>query len=474
MTDIPIVLSASGRVNTSPAVLLNELITLVASTNPGYTANLPGSLIEDISSTDVGALVVMDQAVTELINSLTPFGANAWLLLQLGQIYGVTVGQTVNTSVYVTFTGTVGFVIPKGFTVSDGTYQYVVQDGAVVGSTGISELTYCVSTTAGNFAVPANTVTHLVTSVPSTITLAVTNPQPGTPSSGSQTEAQYRAQVLQAGQAVATGMPAFLKTLLNNVPGVQPRLVAIQQQTGGGGWKVIVGGGDPYSVARAIYEAIFDISTLAGSKTFISGITNANPGVVTTTINHGLTTGQANVYIAGVLGMTGANGGPYTVTVLTPTTFSFGVNTTSLGTYTSGGIVTPNTRSVTVSIDDYPDTYAIPITIPPAQTVAIALTWNTNSINIVSPAAVSQAAIPALVTYINSLYVGQPINLFELQTTFQVAIANIVPPQQLTRMVFAVSIDGVGTPVETGTGIIAGDSESYFITNSSLITVSQG
>ena len=473
MTDIPIVLSSSGRVNTAPSVLLNELITLVAATNPGYTANLPGSLIEDISSTDVGALVVQDQAVTELINSLTPFGANAWLLVQLGKIYGVAIGQTVNTSVYVTFSGTVGFVIPKGFIVSDGTYQYVVQDGAVVGTTGISDLTYCVSTTAGNFAVPAHSVTQLITSVPSTITLTVDNPQPGTPSSGSQSEAQYRAQVLQAGLAVATGMPSLLKTLLNNVPGVQPRLVAIKQQDSGG-WKVIVGGGDPYSVARAIYEAIFDVSTLVGSTTEISGITNANPGVVTTTINHGLTTGQSNVYIAGVVGMTGVNGGPYTVTVLTPTTFSFGVNTSGSGTYTSGGIVTPNTRSIIVSIDDYPDTYTIPFVNPPVQTVAISLTWNTNSINIVSPAAVSQAAIPNLVAYINGLYVGQPINLFELQTTFQEAVANIVPPQQLTRMVFSVSIDGVGTAPVTGTGIIAGDPESYFVTNSSLITVSQG
>ena len=473
MTDIPIVLSSSGRVNTAPSVLLNELITLVAATNPGYTANLPGSLIEDISSTDVGALVVQDQAVTELINSLTPFGANAWLLVQLGKIYGVAIGQTVNTSVYVTFSGTVGFVIPKGFIVSDGTYQYVVQDGAVVGTTGISDLTYCVSTTAGNFAVPAHSVTQLITSVPSTITLTVDNPQPGTPSSGSQSEAQYRAQVLQAGLAVATGMPSLLKTLLNNVPGVQPRLVAIKQQDSGG-WKVIVGGGDPYSVARAIYEAIFDVSTLVGSTTEISGITNANPGVVTTTINHGLTTGQSNVYIAGVVGMTGVNGGPYTVTVLTPTTFSFGVNTSGSGTYTSGGIVTPNTRSIIVSIDDYPDTYTIPFVNPPVQTVAISLTWNTNSINIVSPAAVSQAAIPNLVAYINGLYVGQPINLFELQTTFQEAVANIVPPQQLTRMVFSVSIDGVGTAPVTGTGIIAGDPESYLVTNSSLITVSQG
>lgn len=75
--------------------------------------------------------------------------------------------------------------------------------------------------------------------------------------------------------------------------------------------------------------------------TVISGITKANPGVVTTTIPHGLHSGETGIYIAGVAGMTQANGGPYTATVISPTTFSFGVNTTAFGTWTSGGTVTP-------------------------------------------------------------------------------------------------------------------------------------
>ena len=473
MSDIPIVLTQAGRTNQAPAVLLQELIALVAATNPGYTANLPGSLIEDISSTDVGALVIQDQFVTELINSITPFGANAFILGQLGAIYGIMPGQTTNNSVYVVFSGSVGFVIPKGFTVSDGTYQYTVQDSGVISSSGTSQPLYCVATQQGTWSIPANSVNQLITSVPSTVTLSCNNPAVGTTSTGGETEANYRALVLQAGQAVATGFPSLLKTLLNNIPGVQNRLIAVQQQTGGG-WKVIVGGGDPYLVGGAIFNALFDISTLVGSQTFISGITKASPGVATTTINHGFVTGQSNVYIAGVVGMTGVNGGPYTVTVIDEKTFSFGVNTTGSGSYVSGGVATPNTRNVTVGINDYPDLYEVTFVNPPQQTVAISVTWNTNGTNVVSPAAVSQAAIPALVSYVNEIFVGQPINLFELQAVFQAAIANIIPPAQLTRMVFSVSINGVGTSPESGTGIIAGDIESYFQTSSNLITVTQG
>jgi hypothetical protein len=41
-------------------------------------------------------------------------------------------------------------------------------------------------------------------------------------------------------------------------------------------------------------------------------------------------------------------------------------------------------------------------------------------------------------------------------------------------MVFAVTIGGVGVSPESGTGIIAGDTQSYFITTASAITVTQG
>jgi hypothetical protein len=68
----------------------------------------------------------------------------------------------------------------------------------------------------------------------------------------------------------------------------------------------------------------------------ISSVTNANPGVVTTREAHGLSTGDT-VTISGVGGMTELNGNTYTVTVISPTTFSIGTNTTGYGTYLALG-----------------------------------------------------------------------------------------------------------------------------------------
>lgn len=477
MTDFPVSMTTSGAQPTPPADIRTALLNLVSATNPGYTANLPGSLIEDIASTDVGAISLCDSARVELINSMTPYGANLFVLNQLGQIYlgqGFQIGAPTNTSVFAVFAGSVGFAIQRGFVISDGVHQYTVQDPGIINSSGFSDPLFCLAVNPGSWAVPIGTVTTIVTSVPTAITLSVTNPNTGTPGGDAQTEADYRAQVLAAGLSASQGMGRYLKTLLDVVPGVQQRLVSVRQQGNTTGWEIIVGGGDPYDVANAIWQALFDVSNLVGSVINVTGITNATLGVVTTDLNHGFVTGQNDVHIAGVVGMTGVNGGPYTVTVLTEKTFTFGVNTTGSGSWVSGGIITPNNRNISVDIQDYPDTYQINFVNPPSQSVAIDVTWNTTSTNFVSPTAVAQLGAPAIAAYVNSIPVGLPVNLFELQTVFQESIVTLIPPQLLTRMVFVVNVNGITVSPSAGTGIIAGDPESYFSMTSTDVTVVQG
>lgn len=483
-TDIPVVVTAAGAQPTPPAVLLATLLAGVSAIVPGYTANLPGSLIEDVSSTEVGGLAMIDGARVELLNSLTPLGSNAFLTSQQGQIYigpGSAPAVPTNTSVDVVFQAVdaddnplQGQIITIGFTVTDGTYQYVVQDGGVTGSDGFTPPLFSQATIAGTWAVPTNTVTVLVSTAPPGVVLTCTNPEAGVSGGPAETEEEYRARVIQAGQAITQGSVTMLKTLVGQVEGVQQRLISVRQQSSGF-WEVIVGGGDPYEVAGAIFDSGLNIAGLVGSTLAVTNITQHNPGVVTTNLNHGYATGQTGVEMTGIVGMTPLNGVALPpITVLSPTTFSIGINTTSMPAYISGGVVTPNLRNLTVSINDYPDIYTIPVVNPPQQTVAITVTWNTSSPNFVSSASVAQLGNPALVAYVNSIPVGAPMNLYELQTTFQAAIASVLPPALLTRMVFAVSINGVGVVPVSGTGVIAGDPESYFQTSSASVVISQG
>jgi hypothetical protein len=251
--------------------------------------------------------------------------------------------------------------------------------------------------------------------------VTVSNPSPGTPGVAAENESDFRTRVLQAGLAASQGMPRYLKTLVGQVPGVQQNLISVLQQAGGG-WEVIVGGGDTYQVALAIFQGIGDPSTIVGSVMSISNITQANPAVVTTALNHGYSNGQI-VTAFNVLGMNQTNGVPLTVTVIDEKNFSTGLNTsTGYSVYISGGYLTPNLRNNSVSIVDYQDTYNIVFVSQPQQTLAITVTWNTSAVNFVGGAAVEQLGNPALVVYVNAIAVGQPMNLFELQATFQTAI----------------------------------------------------
>jgi hypothetical protein len=239
-----------------------HLIALAESMSPGLTI-LPAGLIEDLASTGTGALVTIDQARVDAVNSVSPLYANAYLLAAEGAQFGIPQNQPSNASVYVVFTGSAGYVIPPGFTVSDGTSQYSIQDGGVIASGDTSSPLYAVATNSNVFAIPAGTVTQIVTSVPKPYTLTVTNPLAGVPAQAAETEESYRSRLLQASQVALSGTQTYLKALLHAVPGVAARLVSVIQA--GGTFVVVCSGGDPYATAYAIYQGVSNVGLLSGS-----------------------------------------------------------------------------------------------------------------------------------------------------------------------------------------------------------------
>jgi len=74
----------------------------------------------------------------------------------------------------------------------------------------------------------------------------------------------------------------------------------------------------------------------------VTAATEANPGVITTLSPHGFTTGDEVGFLS-IGGMTELNGNGYTITVLTTTTFSIGVDSSGFTTFTNGGKVYLNT-----------------------------------------------------------------------------------------------------------------------------------
>jgi hypothetical protein len=398
-TGLPLLFNTTGPVPTPPATIQQALLAAAAASAPGYTAALPGSLIEDISSTDVGALVAVDQARVDAINSISPYAANAYILALLGAQFGIPQGTPTNGNALVSLSGSPGYAIQAGFLVGDGTNQYAVQDSAVIPTGGTLSGVYVVATNSNVFAIPANSITQVVSSVPSPYAVSVTNPLAGNPAESAETVESYRARLLQANQFQLQGAPSVLKTLLQAVPGVSSRLVSVVQN--GTKWEVICGGGDPYQVAGAIYAGVSQIGLLTGSTT--------------------------------------------------------------------------TARNVTVSIFDAPNTYSVVFVNPPQQIVTVDVTWNTTLPNFTASTAVNQYIIQAVQTYINSIYVGQPINLMVLTEGIQNAVAPVLSPNNLTTLIFTVKYSGVTQNPTAGTSIIpAPDSETYLYVAPTGATSTQG
>ncbi len=92
-----------------------------------------------------------------------------------------------------------------------------------------------------------------------------------------------------------------------------------------------------YIEKRSGFQLFAQLQTL-DTSIVISGITNANPGQVTTAVAHGYSTDDL-VQISGVVGMTEVNSVTFIITVTAATTFTLGVNTTAFGVYGGAGIV---------------------------------------------------------------------------------------------------------------------------------------
>jgi hypothetical protein len=478
MAELPLVMGPEGLIPQTPIALRQQLLALAASMSPGYTANLPSSLIEDISSTDVAALVIQNQFLVDLINSVTPYGANPFILHQLGiDIYGIQPAASTNTAVDVIFVGTKGFIIIPGFTVGDGTYQYICTDGGVIGTDGESLPIHAIATEEGTWPVPAGTVTQFITSVPIDIELVCFNPSNGIPSFASESETSFRTRVMTAGLAASTGMDRYLKTLLWNIPGVVQRCVSVRQNIETGRWTVLVLGGDPYQVAWAIYYALFDIQTLDRPPIYITSMSRSNPIHIQTENNHNLPDTSTHVEkIDNLVGsIASMNGQEFVVTVIGPKTLSIPIDGTAYPAYVSGGTMTPNPILQEISINSYPDVYIIPFIIPAQQVVRMTVIWNTDSPNYVSPTAVAQAAAPALADYVNSLYVGiSPINIYNMEAIFINSLVDIVPAENIIVLDFEVYFDDIRSYVEPSTGIIPGDINGYFYSTINGITVVKG
>lgn len=461
MSDLPILIDASGPVAKTSNELRQKLVEKAQALSPGLTDNLPGSLVEDIVSTSVGALIICDQARVDLLNSIGPRTGNLNMLTQLAEQYGVPSRRSEGlTTVNLIFEGTPGFVVSQGFRVSDGTHQYILQDAVIVPTDGKTDPMVAYGSVSGQWAVSALTVTKLITSVPDNIKLSVSNPTAGTPAAGSESVSDFRDRVWQAGMSNVSAYPGFIRTELSKVTNIVNRLTSVKNI--GNKWYVICSGGDLYSMAGAIFKSAGDFTRLAAFVLEIASMTKGEETIVETNYTHGFSTGQIIQFHDMVL-WNELNDRDFVITVTSPNTFTIPYDTSTLdGNFDGTGNITPNLRAHSVIINDWPDNYTIPFSEPLQQKVTIQYQWNTTQSSYLSSAAISEVVIIPTVEYINSISSGNPININTLKGIFMSQVDTISNQDIIDTLKVVVTSNGYAVEPEGDESVIWGDAFSYW------------
>jgi hypothetical protein len=103
--------------------------------------------------------------------------------------------------------------------------------------------------------------------------------------------------------------------------------------------------------------------------------------------------------------------------------------------------------------------------------VTINVNWHSISPNFIASASVAAVVQPAIVNYVNSITVGQPINIYQMQTIFQTAVAAFLPASYISTLTFTVIFAGI--TLSPTNGIVTGDPQSYWFTTATNVVVTQ-
>lgn len=464
---LPVIMTSSGAVPTDVTTIRDTLDASITLASPGYTSRLPGTLVEDLLSTDTASVAACDQARVDAINSIPATTVNEYLLTQLGACKGILQNESLNTRAYVQFTGPPGVLIPKGFQVSDGVHIYSVATTTVISSTGsATSLSMVVAQDSGVWDIAIGSINQVINQ-PTQGTITVSNPVIGLPYSQESMD-EYRSRVLTADSMGVQGSPAYIKSQLASVSGVILRSLSVKAY--GTGYLVCAAGGDIMDIASALYQSIGDITLLRGSSITITGATQASPCTITTAINHNLVSGMS-VTISGALGMTELNGS-HVVTVLSPTTFTIPVDTTASPTYQGSGFLVNNSALQTVTIYEGSDAYDIVFLLAQPQVLSLVITWSGLPNLLVTNQEVAANFAPAALDYINSLTTGSSINLQVLKNS----LTNSLEAGSIagfTELNVEVLIDGQAVSPTEGSLIIDLDEFCYPMLSLENIQVTQ-
>lgn len=262
-------MTAAGFTQDTPTQIRTDITNEALANVVGFSS-FPTELRTNLIDEAVIVEMRFQDMINALANGIGPDFANDQQFKQFGCSFGLTMKDFQYAQATVRFTGTAGTMIPKNTRVSNGgTTTLYVKEQAIIGSTGTKDV-LCESKQEVVVVIPANTITTLVDVLP-TVT-SVTNPDAGTSGIPAESIEDFKKAVYNEIQSERYGSTTRARSLLREITGVESRLIHFRTMqfpvTDEGvtvyyqGIECVVGGGDDYEVAGALFTAFLQTKNL--------------------------------------------------------------------------------------------------------------------------------------------------------------------------------------------------------------------
>ena len=250
----------TGVIKDNPTDIRDDILTQAIDNVEGFT-NLPSGIQNNLLDESVIVISEIQDMLSNVMNSVSPLYANDFMVLELGEAFGLKIKDKTLLNTTITFYGLAGVVIPEGLEISnaDSSKKFVTTKSDIINASGQVSI-YCEGADYYDTPTPANTLTVMLNQVLNVT--SCTNLNDAVETTPAETISEFRTRFQTKAQANRSGTVATLNDELKKVEGTVDRLCTykasqiVEEGVSKAVLEVIVGGGDDYQVALAIFNSV--------------------------------------------------------------------------------------------------------------------------------------------------------------------------------------------------------------------------
>lgn len=254
------IIGNNGVIKDNPTDIRDDILNQAIDNVDGFT-NLPSGIQNNLLDESVIVISEIQDMLSNVMNSVSPLYANDFMILELGEAFGLKMKDKALPNTTITFYGLAGVVIPEGLEISnaDSSKKFVTTKSDIINASGQVSI-YCEGANYYDTPTPANTLTVMLNQVLNVT--SCTNLNDAVETIPAETISEFRTRFQTKAQANRSGTVATLNDELKKVEGTVDRLCTyqasqiVEEGVSKAVLEVIVGGGDDYQVALAIFNSV--------------------------------------------------------------------------------------------------------------------------------------------------------------------------------------------------------------------------